>query len=36
VLDKNPLEKIENSETVNRVVKNGRSYLPDDLKRIPR
>jgi len=36
VLDKNPLEKIENSETVVRVVKNGRSYLPDDLKRVPR
>jgi imidazolonepropionase-like amidohydrolase len=33
VLDKNPLEKIENSETVDRVVKNGRTYRPDDLKR---
>jgi len=36
VLDKNPLEKIENSETVDRVVKNGRTYRPDDLKRVAR
>ena len=36
VLDANPLEKIENSEMVNLVVKNGRAYHPDDLKRVPR
>jgi Tol biopolymer transport system component/imidazolonepropionase-like amidohydrolase len=36
VLDANPLEKIENSETVNLVVKNGRAYRPDDLRRVPR
>ena len=36
VLDKNPLEKIENSEAVDRVVKNGKTYRPDDLKRVPR
>jgi len=35
VLDANPLEKIENSETVSLVVKNGRSYRPDDLKPSP-
>jgi len=33
VLEKNPLEKIENSETVRLVVKNGRAYRPDDLRR---
>jgi len=33
VLDANPLEKIENSETVSLVVKNGREYRPDDLAR---
>ena len=33
VLDKNPLEKIENSESVSLVVKNGRAYRPDDLAR---
>lgn len=31
VLEKNPLEKIENSETVALVVKNGRAYRPEDL-----
>jgi imidazolonepropionase-like amidohydrolase len=31
VLDANPLERIENSETVSLVVKNGRAYRPDDL-----
>jgi Tol biopolymer transport system component/imidazolonepropionase-like amidohydrolase len=36
VLDANPLEKIENSETVSLVVKNGRAYRPDDLRRSPR
>ena len=36
VLDANPLEKIENSETVSLVVKNGRAYRPDDLKRAAR
>jgi len=36
VLDANPLEKIENSETVSLVVKNGRAYRPDDLARRPR
>lgn len=35
VLAKNPLEKIENSESVELVVKNGRTYRPDDLKRVP-
>lgn len=33
VLDKNPLEKIENSETVSLVVKNGRAYKLDELAR---
>ena len=33
VLDRSPLEKIENSETVGLVVKNGKAYRPDDLKR---
>jgi Tol biopolymer transport system component/imidazolonepropionase-like amidohydrolase len=33
VLDKNPLEDIHNSETVSLVVKNGRAYKPEDLKR---
>jgi Tol biopolymer transport system component/imidazolonepropionase-like amidohydrolase len=36
VLDANPLEKIENSETVRLVVKNGRAYRPEELKRTPR
>lgn len=31
VLEKNPLEKIENSETVALVVKNGTAYRPEDL-----
>ena len=31
VLEKNPLEKIENSETVELVVKNGTAYDPKDL-----
>jgi Tol biopolymer transport system component/imidazolonepropionase-like amidohydrolase len=31
VLEKNPLEKIENSETVELVVKGGRAYRPADL-----
>jgi Tol biopolymer transport system component/imidazolonepropionase-like amidohydrolase len=33
VLDKNPLEKIENSESVSLVVKNGKAYRPEELKR---
>ncbi len=36
VLDANPLEKIENSETVSLVVKNGRAYRPDELRPRPR
>ena len=32
VLDANPLVRIEDSETVSLVVKNGRVYRPDDLK----
>jgi Tol biopolymer transport system component/imidazolonepropionase-like amidohydrolase len=35
VLEKNPLEKIENSETVELVVKNGQSYDPKDLALTP-
>jgi imidazolonepropionase-like amidohydrolase len=35
-LDANPLERIENSETVSLVVKNGRAYRPEDLKRVSR
>jgi imidazolonepropionase-like amidohydrolase len=31
VLEKNPLEKIENSETVELVVKDGTAYDPKDL-----
>ncbi len=31
VLEKNPLEKIENSETIELVVKNGTAYDPKDL-----
>jgi Tol biopolymer transport system component/imidazolonepropionase-like amidohydrolase len=31
VLEKNPLEKIENSETIELVVKNGTAYAPKDL-----
>jgi hypothetical protein len=33
VLDKNPLVKIENSDSVELVVKNGRAYKPDELRR---
>ena len=36
VLEANPLEKIEYSEKVDRVVKNGREYRPNDLARRPR
>ena len=36
VLDANPLDRIENSETVSLVVKNGRAYRPDDLRLRPR
>ena len=36
VLDANPLERIENSEKVSLVVKNGRAYRPDELKLSPR
>jgi imidazolonepropionase-like amidohydrolase len=35
VLEKNPLERIENSETVALVVKNGVAYTPDELARRP-
>jgi len=33
VLDKNPLEKIENSTSIGLVVKNGTAYTPSDLAR---
>lgn len=33
VLEKNPLEKIENSDSVELVVKNGRAYTLDELER---
>jgi imidazolonepropionase-like amidohydrolase len=33
VLEKNPLEQIENSVTVERVIKNGRAYTPEQLAR---
>jgi imidazolonepropionase-like amidohydrolase len=33
VLEKNPLEKIENSESVVLVVKDGRPYTPEELAR---
>jgi imidazolonepropionase-like amidohydrolase len=33
VLAKNPLEKIQNSDSVTLVVKNGQPYRPDDLAR---
>ena len=36
VLDANPLVRIENSETVSLVVKNGRAYRPEELKLPPR
>lgn len=35
VLGKNPLEKIENSDSVVLVVKNGRAYRPEELARRP-
>ena len=31
VLERNPLERIENTETVRLVVKNGRAYTPEEL-----
>ena len=34
VLDRNPLEKIENSTSISLVVKNGRAYTPDELARV--
>jgi imidazolonepropionase-like amidohydrolase len=34
VLEKNPLEKIDNSTSVTLVVKNGTAYTPDDLARV--
>lgn len=33
VLEKDPLEKIENSVSVELVVKNGRAYTPEELAR---
>ena len=33
VLDRNPLEKIENTDSVALVVKNGRAYTPAELER---
>ena len=33
ILDRNPLEKIENSDSVRLVVKNGRAYTLDELSR---
>jgi hypothetical protein len=33
VLERNPLEKIENSDSVTLVVKNGRAYTPEELRR---
>ena len=36
VLEKNPLEKIENSETVALVVKNGVAYDPAKELALPR
>jgi imidazolonepropionase-like amidohydrolase len=35
VLEKNPLEKIENTDSVALVVKNGRAYAPKELERRP-
>ena len=35
VLEKNPLEKIENTDSVALVVKNGRAYTPRELERRP-
>jgi len=34
VLEKNPLEKIENTDSVQLVVKNGRAYTPQELQRV--
>ncbi len=34
VLERNPLEKIENTDSVTLVVKNGVGYKPEDLKRV--
>jgi len=34
VLDKNPLEKIENSDSVSLVVKSGTAYRPAELERV--
>lgn len=34
VLDKNPLERIENSDSVSLVVKGGRAYRPEELERV--
>jgi Tol biopolymer transport system component/imidazolonepropionase-like amidohydrolase len=33
VLEKNPLEKVENTDSVALVVKNGAAYRPEDLRR---
>ena len=33
MLEKNPLESIENSTSVTLVVKNGTAYTPDELAR---
>jgi len=35
VLERNPLEKIENTDSVTLVVKNGRAYTPHELERRP-
>jgi imidazolonepropionase-like amidohydrolase len=35
VLERNPLEKIENTDSVALVVKNGRAYTPRELERRP-
>ena len=35
VLEKNPLEKIENTDSVVLVVKNGTAYRPEELRRAP-
>jgi hypothetical protein len=34
VLDKNPLERIENSDSVSLVVKGGTAYRPAELARV--
>ena len=34
VLEKNPLENIENSVSIEQVVKNGRAYVPEELARV--